>query len=171
MQQNRRFDNPDYVFFVYLFVWFLSEPNQFINTVLAWHIIENWTKIKSFNMSKVCRKCTMQTLTHSANQVQVKYARLYVQENVLLKCGLTFYQEGKNGIGRSLNSSRPPTNSTKKWWDWVPDTNAAQAESLSYGQLQVEQREALKHQRDQVGNEECTWGQEVNICQVRHQTH
>jgi len=52
------------------------------------------------------------------------------------------------------DGSRPPTDSTQERRDGVPDADAAHAEPLTDGQLQVEQREALEHQRYQVGDEE-----------------
>ena len=50
-----------------------------------------------------------------------------------------------------------PTDSAQVGGDGVPDADAAHAEPLSDGQLQVEQWKALEYQGYQVGDEECTW--------------
>lgn len=57
------------------------------------------------------------------------------------------------GLGAEL----PPTDSTQQRRDVVPNADAAHAEPLSDRQFQVQQGEALKHQRNQVRDEECTW--------------
>ena len=50
-----------------------------------------------------------------------------------------------------------PTDSTQERGDGVPDSDAAHAQPLSDGQLQVEQGKALEYQGYQVGDEESTW--------------
>lgn len=48
------------------------------------------------------------------------------------------------------------TYTSKVWRYGVPDPDAAHAESLTDGQLHVEQRKTLDHQGDQIWNQERT---------------
>ena len=68
-----------------------------------------------------------------------------------------------NEAKHCTNVLKSRTKPTQHWWNRGPDTDAALAEPLSYGQLQVEQGEAHEHQSYQVGDEERAWGHEVNI--------
>lgn len=73
--------------------------------------------------------------------------------------GLEDFKNEKNE--KKQNFCATHTDSDQRWWDGFPDTDASFPEPLSDGQFQVEQRETLKYQSDEIWDKECTYKYQV----------